>query len=234
MYTHKKHLFFDLDDTVTLSRTPMGDAAYELYRSLPHDIIIVSGAEVKQIDTQIRKIPFFRLGQNGNQALNPENKTLWQEDLNQEQCRAIEEHIAQVRALTSFSVQDENDLVENRGSQISYSLIGHHEDIVKKKACDPDKKIRLELLEKVPLTHPEIEVKIGGTTCLDYFAKGKNKGYNIKKLIAHMGWDTDACLYFGDALFPGGNDETVIGIIDTHPVDNHEHTYELLKQYFTE
>lgn len=42
----------------------------------------------------------------------------------------------------------------------------------------------------------------------------------------------DDCVYFGNALFPGGNDKTVIGVIDTFPVDNHLHTYSVLKEHF--
>ena len=44
--TGKKHLFFDMDDTVTLTRSRMDDDVYELFSKLPHDIIIVSGAHI--------------------------------------------------------------------------------------------------------------------------------------------------------------------------------------------
>jgi hypothetical protein len=47
-----------------------------------------------------------------------------------------------------------------------------------------------------------------------------------------MNWNADEAVYFGDALYEGGNDETVIGIIDTIPVKDHRHTYDLLLQYF--
>ena len=47
---------------------------------------------------------------------------------------------------------------------------------------------------------------------VDYFKKGKNK-FNINRLIDLKGWEKEECLFFGDALFPGGNDETVNGVI---------------------
>ena len=47
-----------------------------------------------------------------------------------------------------------------------------------------------------------------------------------------MDWDINECIYFGDSLFPGGNDETVIGIIDTVAVQNHRHTHDILKENF--
>lgn len=232
MYRHKKHLFFDMDDTVTLTRTPMEDDVYELYASVPKDIIIVSGAHVDQIQTQVRNLPLFRLGQNGNQAIDPLGALLWEEQLDEIHTQKINEHIKQMLSHTTHTVSNPDDLVEHRGSQISYSLIGHHEETDVKRAFDPDQKIRKMLLKKVPFDHDDVEVKIGGTTCFDYFQKGKNKGHNVQKLIERMGWNSDEALYFGDSLFPGGNDETVIGVIDTIPVKNHRHTYDIIKEHF--
>jgi hydroxymethylpyrimidine pyrophosphatase-like HAD family hydrolase len=77
-----------------------------------------------------------------------------------------------------------------------------------------------------------IDVKIGGTTCYDYFKKGHHKGSNVRALIEHKGWDASECVYFGDKLMPGGNDETVIGVIDTIAVTNHRETYDKLKEVF--
>jgi hypothetical protein len=84
------------------------------------------------------------------------------------------------------------------------------------------------MLAEHPLISDTIEVKIAGTTCLDYFKKGRNKGYNVTRLCSFKSWNLDTCLYFGDALYPGGNDETVIGIIDTQSVLNPDDTYKLL------
>jgi hypothetical protein len=109
------------------------------------------------------------------------------------------------------------DQVEDRGSQISFSFTGHHAPIEEKKAFDPGGAIRNDILARYPL-NPLIEAKVGGTTCIDYFPKGLNKGYNIEKYIAAKGWKKSECIYIGDALFPGGNDETVIGVIPTFPV----------------
>ncbi len=232
MLHNKKHLFFDMDDTVSASRTPMEDDVHALYASISHDIVVVSGAQVSQINHQVRNLPIFRLGQNGNEAVAPTGEQLWNEFLSDEHAEHIHHHIKKVRTRHGVSVADEDDLVEHRGAQMSYSLIGHHEALEKKKQCDPERKVRLMLLEQEPFDHEHLEVKIGGTTCFDYFQKGKHKGYNVARLIAHMGWNTDECVYFGDAIFPGGNDETVIGVIDTFPVDNHLHTYRVLKEHF--
>ena len=51
------------------------------------------------------------------------------------------------------------------------------------------------------------------------------KGANVQKIIDLMGWDKDECIYFGDGLYPGGNDEAVIGVIETVAVDDHLDCY---------
>jgi HAD superfamily hydrolase (TIGR01484 family) len=226
----KKHLFFDLDDTVTLSRSRIEDEMYVLMKALPHDLVIISGAQSTQIRTQVGDLPVYVLGQNGNEAIAPDGTLLWEERLTDEHAMHINEHISRVRAYTTHEVLNEEDLVEHRGSQISYSLIGHNEHIDKKKAFDPDRVFRQSLLEKEPLISEHVEVKIGGTTCLDYFIKGRHKGFNVKRLIDHMNWNASDAVYYGDALVPGGNDEAVIGVIDTILVQNHRDTYNRLRK----
>ena len=48
-----KHLFFDLDDTVTLSRSRIDHDMYTLMHALPHDLIIISVANSSQLRTQV-------------------------------------------------------------------------------------------------------------------------------------------------------------------------------------
>lgn len=201
------------------------------------DMVAVSGAEESQIRTQIPHAfdgQYFILAQNGNHCVDKNGSTLWKKELDGSQTRAILTFIEKVRSELNLTVRDENDLLENRGAQISYSLIGHHEDLEKKNAFDPDALRRLDILKKhaedvKELMINDVEVKTGGTTTLDFFPLGKNKGYNIAEFIKSLGWESQDCIYVGDALFPGGNDETVIGIIPTHPVKDFHETYEYLE-----
>ncbi len=230
MIQRKKHLFFDMDDTITLTRSQMEDKLYAFYKTLPYNLIVVSGANVAQIRKQIRDLPFFTLGQNGNQALDPHGNILWEDILHESHVADIHEHILKIKEICHIIPPKADDLVEHRGAQISYSIIGHNQPVELKKVCDPLREIRLSLLEKVPFDHPELEVKIGGTTCFDYFKKGSHKGANVRRLLAEMEWDPADAIYFGDALFPGGNDESVIGVIDTHPVTDHLDTFRILTE----
>ena len=47
--------------------------------------------------------------------------------------------------------------------------------------------------------------------------------------IGYINWKKEDCLYVGDALFPGGNDETVIGIVPTHAVKDPDDTFRFIE-----
>jgi hydroxymethylpyrimidine pyrophosphatase-like HAD family hydrolase len=87
---------------------------------------------------------------------------------------------------------------------------------------DPYRKKRDALLESIPFVSDNLIVKIGGSTSFDYIHKDRHKGTNVQKIIDCMQWNKDECVYFGDGLFPGGNDEAVIGVIDTIAVEDEQ------------
>lgn len=232
MYSHKKHLFFDMDMTVAPARQPILEEMHGLLSSLPHSIIIVSGQEVPKIEWQSNNLESIRLGQNGNHAVDVDGTELWNIPLSEEHQQEILNHIELLKGLIDHEMREEWTPIENRGSQITFSPIGNTAPVDVKMSYDPDRKKRDSLLEQIPFVSEELIVKIGGSTSFDYIHKERHKGSNVARLIEHKGWNKDECVYFGDGLFPGGNDEAVIGVIDTHPVNDHLHTYELLQKYF--
>lgn len=217
-----KHLFFDLDNTITRSRSTIHSDLKKLLSEAEFDVIIVSGATCPQIATQVDRLPCFKLGQNGNHGLALDGSILWEEKLSQEEVSEVFAHIETIPR--TWEVTDEADLVQDRKCQVSYSLLGHNEVLEKKEAFDPESSKRKELLSKYPFVSAELEVRIGGTTCLDYTKVGRHKGYYVAQLIERMGWSKDECAYYGDMLFEGGNDESVIGVIETVSVDNPKET----------
>lgn len=222
------HLFFDLDNTVTRSRSKISPDLKAILSNTKHDIIIVSGATCSQIAWQVDGVKSFKLGQNGNHATRPDESVLWEERLSQTDKDIINHHIDSIER--TWPVVKADDLVQDRGCQISYSLLGHNEVLEKKETFDPNSEVRKNILVKFPFHSDTIDVKIGGTTCLDYTAKGKHKGFYVNRLIQELGWNKDECIYFGDMLFPGGNDESVIGVIKTQSVDNPEDTQAQLEK----
>lgn len=235
----QKHFFFDLDNTLTRSRTHIDSEHAAILGRLADvtDIVVVSGGQRSQIQKQLdpeMQGRYYVLGQNGNAAVTPVGDMLWEQTLSPSQKTAVMELIEKMKTHLALTVRDNADLVEDRGCQIAYSLIGHHETIEAKEAFDPDHQKRIKLLEifkddveRLGAEHA-LEIRSGGTTCLDIFEKGKHKGFNCKQLIERLGWQAEECLYIGDALFPGGNDETVVGVIPTKAVKDYHETYAYL------
>lgn len=225
-----KHLFFDMDQTIAPARQPILPEMFELLDSLSQDIIIVSGQDVQKIGWQSNDLPSYTLGQNGNHATCVDNNELWQIPLDEEHRKEILDHINSVINVLDHEINNDWSPIEDRGSQITFSPIGNTAPVEKKMVYDPDRKKRDEMIAKVPFDSKDLVVKIGGSTSLDYIHKDRHKGTNVQKLIDLKCWNKDECVYFGDGLFPGGNDEAVIGVIETVPVDDHLDTFEKLRK----
>ena len=221
-----------MDQTVAPSRQPILPEMYLLLASVPHDIIIVSGQDVEKISWQSNRLPAYTLGQNGNHATDIENVELWNVPLDDSHRAEILAHIEAITALLDHELKHEWTPVEDRGAQITFSPIGNTAPVEHKRTYDPDRKKREYLMQQVPFESEELVVKIGGSTSLDYIHKDRHKGTNVQKLIDLKNWNKDDCVYFGDGLYPGGNDEAVIGVIETIAVDDHEDTYRRLKEMF--
>lgn len=236
-----KHIFFDLDNTLMLSRTAMTPAHRPPFKKLcdSADVIVVSGAQESQIKKQIPDsvgARYFVLAQTGNHATDKDGTELWREALDDGQTKAVVELIETIKKELGLVVKNSDDLVELRGSQISYSPIGHNEELQKKYAFDPNAEMRKRIIAEhssdvASLNALGVDVVPGGTTCFDFFLLGKNKGFNVARLAKKEGWRLEDCVYVGDALFPGGNDETVIGVIPTHPVIGPDETFEYIKLF---
>lgn len=140
-----KHLFFDLDNMLTRSRyliTPEMAGALRAHLENGRNIIVVSGATEEQIFKQIGegfRGDVYVLAQNGNKAI-LKNKIGWANELSSAQKDNVFAHIKNIKKEFKEifkNVKDEKDLAQDRGCQISFSLIGHNEEIGKKEAFDP-------------------------------------------------------------------------------------------------
>lgn len=224
-----KHLFFDMDQTLAPARQPILPEMFDFISSLDQDIIIVSGQEVSKIEIQSNHLVAYRLGQNGNHAVDPQGNELWNVPLQPAERAEIMSHIDKLIASLDEAPNPEWHPIEDRGAQITFSPIGNIAPIDLKMSYDPDRIKRESMMADIPFISEHMVVKIGGSTSLDYFHKDRHKGFNVQKLIGLLNWKEEECIYFGDGLFPGGNDEAVIGVIETIPVNDHLHTFKLLQ-----
>lgn len=235
-----RHVFFDLDKTLTKSRTPMAEEHQALFDRLctERDVVIITGGTAAQIQAQTTSRfngRYVTMSESGNHALDKDGAELWYEPLSDTQLEAIRRAIDTLKRYFNLAVKDESDLIEERGAQVGYSVIGYHEDIEKKYAFDPGDVKRQKALKALPdmvheLDAAGVDVVPAGTTTFNFIPKGKDKGHNVARLIERMGWKKEDCIYVGDALFPGGNDESVMGVIDTKPVADPDDTFEFVAE----
>jgi HAD superfamily hydrolase (TIGR01484 family) len=120
------------------------------------------------------------------------------------------------------------DIIENRGSQVTFSGLGQKAPIEVKVKFDPDQSLRKKIVEKIRRSIPEYEIRIGGATSIDITKKGLDKAYGIKKIRDHLGITLEEIGFVGDALFEGGNDYPALQlglhcVQVKNPEDTHRH-----------
>lgn len=215
-----KYLFFDLDGTLTESKKDAEPYMLaELDRlSQRYNLILVSGAELARMTRQIPRDYFTLLTQNGNQVYE-NGEILWKNELVGKE--KIYKHID--LCLKELNMVVKEDMIEDRGSQISVSFIGHNAPTAIKKLFDPTRNVRADILDKFPFPGSII----GGTTCIEYIPY--TKGDNIKRYIELKGIFPHECLYIGDAFMRHGNDATVLGVIPIHQVCSPLDTFNFIK-----
>ncbi len=199
-----KHFFFDLDGCVTESRQIISPEMKAKLATLPR-VIVISGAERSRMEYQLDGLDCEIMAQSGNET------SLWKNLLTEKETKEIEEHI---KIISKFSEQfGKSKQIDYRGCQISYAFVGHDAPNEIKKKFDPDKAKRTEIMRLCPFASETLEGRIAGTNCIDYTPKVGTKGKNIERFIRQKGWSKNECVYYGDNLQKGGNDESVLGVI---------------------
>jgi len=235
-----KLVMFDLDDTLAPSKTAMSDEMVELFRELLATSLgcIISGGQYGQFQSQV----LDRLGDfpdKANLHLMPTNgtryvrwsgdewETVYAEDLSEEQkslAMAVVEEGA--RELGLWESKTWGPILEDRGSQVTFSALGQSAPVDAKAAWDPDGRKKESLRAYAAARLPELEVRSGGSTSVDITAKGIDKAFGARRLMEILGLGIDDILFFGDRLDDGGNDRPVADLgIDSVHVHGWEDTY---------
>jgi phosphomannomutase len=117
------------------------------------------------------------------------------------------------------------ELIEDRGSQITFSALGQEAPVDAKEAWDPDNSKKAKLRDAVAELIPEFEVRSGGATSIDVTKLGIDKAYGMNKLMDMLDIAKEEILFMGDMLAEGGNDYPVKAMgIDSLEVSNWKDT----------
>lgn len=212
-------IVFDLDSTLAESKSPLDTEMSTLLSALLGivKVAVISGGNWPQFETQL-----LSMLQHGeylrNLSLLPTCGTkfykyesgwerLYSEDFTDEEKETIVRSLKKAIELSGFkSERVWGELIEDRGSQITFSALGQQAPLESKKKWDPDFAKRKQMKVLLDDLIPEFSVRLGGTTSVDVTKSGIDKPHGIRKLRDTLGIPIDEMIFIGDALFPGGND----------------------------
>jgi HAD superfamily hydrolase (TIGR01484 family) len=97
-------------------------------------------------------------------------------------------------------------VIEDRGSQITFSALGQQAPLSEKEKWDPDFTKRKKIKEILDASLSGFSVRLGGETSIDVTKHGIDKAYGVRKLRDILNISLKEMIFIGDALFPGGND----------------------------
>ncbi len=104
------------------------------------------------------------------------------------------------------------EILEDRGSQITFSALGQKAPGEAKHNWDPSGLKRAHLRDAVAARLPDLEVRSGGSTSIDITRAGIDKAYGMTALSEHTGIPLGDMLFYGDRLDEGGNDYPVLAL----------------------
>ena len=215
----KKLIVFDLDGTLAESKASVDAEMAQLLDQLLKivKVSVISGGAWSQFEKQVLA-HLSRAGILKNLSLLPTCGTkfysydskwelLYSEDFTASEKKKIFSSLQQATETSDLKpAQTWGELIQDRGSQITFSGLGQQAPLEEKKKWDPDfakrKKIKV-LLDKLI---PEFSVRLGGATSIDVTKHGIDKAYGIRKLRDVLGVPISEMIFIGDAVFPGGND----------------------------
>lgn len=236
---------FDLDDTLAPSKAAIDPRIGRLLIALAErvEVAIISGGQLAQFTSQVvERLPdaspqtlshLHLLPTCGTQyyRVTPEGiVTVYAHALTEDQkSRALAAVEDEARRLGLWESETWGDILEDRGSQITFSALGQRAPLDAKVAWDPTGEKKNTLRAAVAERIPDLEVRSGGSTSVDITHQGIDKAYGMRRLSEQTGIDLDDMLFVGDRLDPDGNDYPVLAMgVACQAVDGWEDTAEFL------
>ncbi|MGD8167488.1 HAD-IIB family hydrolase [Herbiconiux sp. P16] len=251
MTTPVRLVAFDLDDTLAPSKAPLDPGMAELLVRLLDrvEVCVISGGQFGQFQTQlVANLPAGADDKLARLHLMPtcgtqyyrhddgEWKQIYAENLSDDQkARAMTALEASAKELGLWETETWGPIMEDRGSQITFSALGQAAPIDAKAAWDPTGEKKERLRSAVAAQLPDLEVRSGGSTSVDITREGIDKAYGMTKLAELTGIPLDEMLFVGDRLDEGGNDYPVKALgVPTHAVEGWHDTAAFVEGFLAE
>jgi phosphomannomutase len=233
---------FDLDGTLAVTKSPISNSMARLFRELLmlYEVCVISGGAfeqfkvqlIEQIDASPEQLSrlhimptsgtkYFRFDTHRHDWV-----TQYSEDLTSEtRARIVDVLTDGAKTLGYWEEKPWGPIIEDRGTQITFSALGQEAPADSKYAWDPEGVKKRSLRDLAAERLPDLEVHVGGTTSVDVTNTGIDKAYGMRKLMDALDLTANEILFFGDQLGEGGNDYPVKPTgIDTISVGSWEDT----------
>lgn len=238
---------FDLDDTLAPSKSAIDPRIGDLLVALAErvEVAIISGGQLAQFRAQVvDRLPdaaagvlehfhllptcgtqYYRLTAAGIETVYARSLT------DDEKARALAAVEEEARRLGVWESETWGDILEDRGSQITFSALGQSAPLAAKVEWDPTGSKKSALRSAVASRLPDLEVRSGGSTSVDITHRGIDKAYGMRQLASETGISLDDMLFVGDRLDEDGNDYPVLAMgVTCHAVEGWEDTADFLAE----
>jgi phosphomannomutase len=242
---------FDLDDTLAPSKSPLDPRMAALLLELLDvvEVCVISGGQFGQFQMQLvdrltgadpAALARLHLMPTCGTQYYRHTGTTWDQVYAQnltddEKQRALAAVEGQAKELGLWEPETWGPILEDRGSQITFSALGQAAPVAAKTAWDPTGSKKSSLREAVAALVPDLEVRSGGSTSVDITRKGIDKAYGMTRLAEMTGIDLQEMRFVGDRLDEDGNDYPVKALgVPCRAVEGWEDTAAYLDQLIPE
>ena len=221
----KKLIIFDLDGTLTESKSKIDKEMSSLLRDLlEHKLVaVIGGGSYKQFENQFLSNlqldehclkNLFIFPTSGARFYRREDGAwvqIYEHRLTPEEQEKIIAAFEDAFKKIGYSHPAKiwGEIIENRGTQITFSALGQEAPVEEKAEWDKTGNRRKELMEVLKRSLPEFEVRSGGLTSIDVTKQGIDKAFGIQEIVKTLKITKDNMIFAGDALYEGGNDYPV-------------------------
>ena len=231
----KTHYIFDVDGTLTPSRKKIDENFFNFFFEFCYinSVYLVTGSDREKTIEQIGSILYGMC----KRVYNCSGSDVYIGNKNIYRNKWVLPDIARKLLLLclekeSFSIRTGNH-IEERPGMVNYSLVGRNandkqrQDFIKWESWNNSRRRTVDALNKLPL---DIQATIGGETGIDIGPKGSDKSQILRDFS-----DKDKIIFFGDAIFEGGNDLSLAKAIADkrlgtfYKVNEWKETWEILK-----
>ena len=227
---------FDVDGTLTPSRSKMDNEfkSWFLEFTRTNDVYLVTGSDRAKTIEQVGDLVYYRCKKvyncSGNDVWTGANNV----QTNKWKLPEFAEYFLNGCLYESKFKLRTGTHIEKRPGMVNFSVIGRGANAEQRQeyvAYDTSTNERITIANAFNIMFPDLQATVGGETGIDIAPKGADKSQIVKDFDPE-----DHIIFFGDAIFEGGNDWPLALELtnrnvnyNCHKVNSWQETWKILK-----